>query len=69
MGRPKGSKNKKPRRTDAALYVYAGADLKAWVASVAGRAAGRSDSETVVAILEAARTGRPWKDALKEWAK
>ncbi len=65
MSRPLGSKNKKPRRTDAAIYVYAGEDLKAWVRRIQNR----GDSDAVVAILEAARAGRPWKEVLKERSK
>lgn len=67
MSRTKGAKNKAPRRTDAVIHVYAGADLKAWVARVGLK--GKGESDAVVAILEAARDGRPWKDALKERAR
>lgn len=67
MSRPEGSTNKKPRRTDAVIHVYAGKELKEWVASIGSTS--RGESATVVDILEAARAGRPWKGSLRERAK
>jgi len=52
MSRTKGSRNKKPAR-ERYIYVRMTADLHAWVLAHAGR----SESDTVVRLLEACRAG------------